>query len=337
MLRSRFPSYAGLLAVLGEERDMEKKNRFERLFPDVSAWGFGSWALGGEYWGRQEHQNSVRVIHRALALGLNHFDTAPVYGKGRSEQILGQQLRKIRSSCILGTKAFYSSPEQMLKSFETSLKRLLCDYVDIFYIHWPLRAVDMRPGMEMLESLRRQGRIRALGVSNFNLEQLRMVEEAGQVDVYQGGYKLLWPLLEDEILPELRLREIAFIPYGVLGQGLLTEKGPENLFRQHEGFRHKMILYHEDYRPFLSPLLETFLCDCKEFDIFPEEAAARYVLEKTGASSVLLGCRNRNQAERNFAAAPEPLPEELKARMEQIRIKAGKMLPKVPNLFNHVT
>ncbi len=315
---------------------MKDKKKPGKCLAALSARGFGSWALGGEYWGEQEHRNSIQAIHKALFLGVTHFDTAPVYGRGRSEQLLGQQLKKVRSSCIIATKAFYSTPEKMLKSFETSLKRLLCDYVDIFYIHWPARGQDMRPGMEMLEKLRRQGRIRALGVSNFSLTELKMVEEAGQVDVYQGGYNLLWPSLEEDILPYLKSRNIGFIPYGVLAQGLLTETGLEHLKEQHRGFRHKMLLYRQDIRPLVEPLLATFIKECRKAHIKPEEAAARYVRERTGALSILLGCRNRKQAERNFPLSEEALPETLKARMDGIRRNALKVLPKAPNLFNHV-
>ena len=163
------------------------------LFYKISPLAFGAWGISGEYWGTQEHKDSVRAIHKALALGVNHFDTAPVYGKGRSEQLIGQQLKKIRNDCFIASKAFYSTPEKMRKSLETSLNRLLSDYLDIFYIHWPLSGADMRPGMEMLEKIRQQGRIRAIGVSNFTIEQVKMISEAGNVDVYQGGYSVLWP------------------------------------------------------------------------------------------------------------------------------------------------
>jgi len=322
------------LVVYIELSGMKKQNRLRTIFPGLSSLGFGGWALGAEYWGFQDHKNSVRAIHKALSLGINHFDTAPVYGKGRSEQILGQQLRKQRSQVFLATKAFYSTPEKMKASLESSLKRLLTDYIDIFYIHWPLSNTDMRPGMEMLEEMRRKGKIRALGVSNFSVDQIKMVEEAGRVDVYQGGYNLFWPVLEKKVLPFLKEKGIGFVPYGVLAQGILTEKGWEHLENSHEGFRHKMILYREDLKENLKPWLLRLLNESRTAGILLEHSATHFA-QQSGADSVLLGVRSRVQAERNFQPLLENFPRELDALMKEIHNEALGLVPDVPNLFNH--
>lgn len=311
----------------------------QRDSPDLSinfsSLGFGGWALGGEYWGPQDHGDSVRAVHRALHWGVTHFDTAPVYGKGRSEQLLGQQLKKIRSRCTIATKAFYTDPDSMEKSLKTSLKRLLTDYADIFYIHWPLGGADMRPGMERLEQLRREGRIRAVGVSNFSVDQIRQVRQAGRVDFYQGGYSLLWPRLGRDVLPYCRRHGIGIIPYGVLAQGLLTEKGPEKLQASHQGFRHKMLLYGPPLREALAPLLATFRESCRREGWSPEHAAAAYAREETGAACLLMGVRSRKQADRNFSLPEKPLPAALRGAMEAIREKIAPFLPNAENMFGH--
>jgi len=314
---------------------MKKHSRLRTILPELSSLGFGGWALGAEYWGDQDHKNSVRAIHRALDLGINHFDTAPVYGRGRSEQILGQQLRKQRSRVILGTKAFYTSPEKMQAGLEASLKRLLTDYIDIFYIHWPLADTDMRPGVEMLENMRNQGKIRALGVSNFSVPQILMAEEAGQIDVYQGGYNLFWPVLEEEVLPCLRSRGIGFIPYGVLAQGILTETGIDHLDTEHPGFRHKMILYRESLKENMKGWLIRLLEGCRAAGLTLEQAAASFALHNGGADSVLLGVRNRDQADRNFRKLPDVLPPALETLFTEIQMEAKGIIPDAPNLFNH--
>ena len=310
-------------------------NTISSLPAEISRVGFGSWALGGDYWGPQEHKDSVRAIHMALRLGVNHFDTAPVYGKGRSEQLLGQQLKKIREQCIIGTKAFYTDPEQLRKSLEISLKRLFTDYIDIFYIHWPLSGADMRPGMALLEELRREGRIRAIGVSNFSIPQIRMVQEAGHVDVYQGGYSALWPFPEEEILPFCRKEGIPFIPYGVLGQGLLTERGLEKLQSPQEGFRHKMLLYRPEYREPLKLILGEILEACINAGWKMTHGAAVFAMKQTGCPSVLLGARSRAQAEENFSLPADPLPPSL----EKVFLEAGRrvraFLPIENNMFGH--
>jgi len=311
------------------------KDRLSEIIPDISFTGFGGWALGGEYWGPQEHRDSVRAIHAALNLGINHFDTAPVYGRGRSEQLLGQQLKKIRSRCVLATKAFYTDPEGIAKSFEISLKRLLTDYIDIFYIHWPKSGADMRPGMDLLEQYRREGRIRAIGVSNFSAEQIALVEEAGKVDVFQGGYNLFWPLLERSVLPFCREREIAFIPYGVLAQGILTDRWESRLTESLPGFRHKMILYRPEIRGRLLPVMEDLARECVRAGWSLENAATLYTAERTGAASVLLGVRSRPQAEKNFRLPGEPLPAELKRALDTAAGIVEPFLPDADNLFDH--
>ena len=302
---------------------------------ELSSFGFGGWALGGDYWGPQEHKDSVRAIHKALSLGINHFDTAPVYGKGRSEQLIGQQLKKIRSRCIIATKAFYTTPEEMIKSFHTSLKRLLTDYIDIFYIHWPRSGTDMRPGMEELETLRRLGRIRYIGVSNFSLNQTRQVEQAGNVDFFQGGYSILWPFLEETILPYCRARGIRFIPYGVLAQGILTDQWSDKLLMNHPGYRYKMLLYSQEIKNRIGPELEKLAVKCREKEWSVENAVSWYTFKETDAASILLGCRNRNQAEKNFSFPMKALPDSIKEEIEDLKMRIVSFLPKADNMFGH--
>ncbi|WP_168203552.1 aldo/keto reductase [Oceanispirochaeta crateris] len=314
---------------------MNSKSRLLKKIPGLSPLSFGAWALGGEYWGPQSHHDSVRAIHRALAMNVNYFDTAPVYGKGRSEQLIGQQIKKFRSEIILGTKAFYTTPEKMKTSLETSLRRLLTDYIDIFYIHWPLSGVDMRPGMEMLESLRQEGKIRAIGVSNFTVDQMKLLEGAGSIDVYQGGYNLFWSALEQKLLPYLSKRNIGFIPYGVLAQGILTESGMDHLDRNHEGYRHKMILYREDIIERIRPWLQRLLEESSRTGIPLEQAVALFTLNHLSADTVLLGVRNRSQAERNFQMVKDGLPPSFSSLLQSIKTEAEGLFQGIPNLFNH--
>ncbi len=313
------------------------ENRLRAALGDMPPFSFGAWALGGEYWGDQAHSDSVRAVHRALALGVTHFDTAPVYGKGRSEQILGQQLRKIRSEVTLATKVFYSTPEKMVESFHSSLKRLMTDYIDIFYIHWPLSGCDMRPGMETLMKLKEEGRIRALGLSNFSSDQIEMVQEAGEADVFQGGYNILFPELEKELLPFLQERGIAFIPYGVLAQGILTDRGLEHLEKEHQGFRHKMVLYSPEIRERVKSLVDELLKACREAGFTVEQAVSEYSRRRTGAATVLLGVRNRKQAELNFDRGASSLPKALTGLMDRITREGASLVPGSPNLFNHIS
>jgi aryl-alcohol dehydrogenase-like predicted oxidoreductase len=162
-----------------------------------------------------------------------------------------------------------------------------------------------------------------------------MVEEAGRVDVYQGGYNLLWTSPERELLPFLKRNDIGFIPYAVLAQGLLTGTGIEHLEQNHEGFRHKMLLYGEDLKPAVLKILKELTRACGEAGISVEQAVARYTLERSAADSLLLGCRNRAQAEANFAPFGEDISGGLRAVMDRIAEEFSPLAPAAPNLFNH--
>ena len=136
---------------------------------EVSQIGLGTWGMSGAFWGAADDAESIRVIHRALELGVTLIDTAEAYGKGHAEEVVGKALAGRRDRAVIATKVMASrlDPQELQAALEGSLRRLQTDYVEVYFIHWPNPDFPIGPTMEALERLRADGRIRAIGVSNF--------------------------------------------------------------------------------------------------------------------------------------------------------------------------
>src|ERR1700741_3846046 len=176
----------------------------------------GTWAIGGWMWGGTDQKESIRTIHAALDQGINLIDTAPIYGQGRSEEIVGEALRQYgrRDSIVLATKVGMdwttgtiertSSRERILKEFDDSLKRLQTDYVDIYQVHWPDPLVPIEETAEAMRTLYEQGKIRAIGVSNFSVQQMERFRQVAPLHVLQAPYNLFERGIEQDVLPYCR-------------------------------------------------------------------------------------------------------------------------------------
>jgi len=298
---------------------------------------FGTWALGGGYWGQQDHKDSVRAIHAAIRAGVNHFDTAPVYGKGKAEQLIGQQLRKNREDFIISSKCFYKEPVSFLKSFEQSLKRLGTDYIDIFYIHWPRSFTDMRPVMELLEKLRDSRQIRAIGVSNFSVDEMKQLLEVGHIDIAQCGYNLLWRKDERELLPFCRKKGIKTAAYSILAQGILTGKYEEIPSGESFQFRKKMLFFDETIFSLIKPEIKKLKKIAEKYGMSASEASIFWTKENELIDCSILGSRDRKQIEENLKPFSLNGNKELIEEMREISERVIPLLPKEENIFRHKT
>jgi aryl-alcohol dehydrogenase-like predicted oxidoreductase len=198
--------------------------------------GLGAWAIGGgdyQYgWGAQDDQQSISAIKRALDLGINWIDTAPIYGQGRSEEIVGKAI-KGREKPYIFTKCSLVWDDKrrdshslksasLQREVEASLKRLGIDVIDLYQIHWPDPDPDIEEGWSTLAKLKKEGKVRHIGVSNFNVEQLRRAERIAPVETLQPPYSLLHRDVEKEILPYCQEHNIGVIVYSPMASGLLT-------------------------------------------------------------------------------------------------------------------
>ncbi|MFT9375172.1 aldo/keto reductase [Komagataeibacter saccharivorans] len=213
----------------------------------VSRIALGTWAIGGWMWGGPDDRQAIATIQEAVDLGITLIDTAPVYGFGHSEEVVGQALQGRRDRVAIATKVGLdwtedhkpfrnTSAARIRKEIEASLRRLRTDYIDLYQVHWPDSAVSMEETARTLESLVQEGKVLALGVSNFTIAQMEEFRAFAPLSAVQPPYNLFERAMEHDILPYARQHGLAILAYGPLCRGLLsgkmtaqTEFGPDDL------------------------------------------------------------------------------------------------------------
>lgn len=306
----------------------------------VSQLGLGTWAFGNDdYWGPQDYKDTLKTFHAALRFGIHHFDTAQVYGRGKAEQITGQQLRKIRDSVFIATKAMLHEPDIFRKKIEQSLKRLNCHYIDLFYIHWPKPGYKLQAFIKILEEYRQLGLIKNIGISNFTLSDLQQASSEGKIDYYQFGYNLLWRFPEEDVIPWCQKMKIKLVAYSSLAQGILSGR-----------IQSKNDYPLSDYRrslPFFSPRcwnkISSAIEELKILSLKIHLPLSNLVLMWTASRPfldvTLFGARTRNQLEQNLKGVISPLESKellpILNRMDEISSELMAVIPRHDNLFHH--
>src|SRR5713226_7052870 len=206
----------------------------------VSPVAIGTWAIGGWMWGGTDEAQSVSTIRAALEHGINIIDTAPVYGFGRSEEIVGKAIAEghLRSRVLIATKVGLqweggkvsrnASRARILREVEDSLRRLRTDYIDIYQVHWPDPLVTIEETADAMLMLLAQGKIRAIGVSNFSVLQMERFRRFAPLHVLQPPYNLFERGIETDLLPYCRKNKISMLGYGALCRGLLSGRMQAN-------------------------------------------------------------------------------------------------------------
>lgn len=216
---------------------MTKQVRIGKTDLYVNPIGLGTNAVGGNnLYPNLDEEVGKELVRTAINHGVNFLDTAYIYGPGRSEELVGEVIKETgkRNELVIATKGahkldgenvtFDNSPAFLKQSVEESLKRLQTDYLDLFYIHFPDGNTPKDEAVGALKQLKDEGKIRAIGVSNFSIEQLKEANKDGYVDVIQGNYNLIQREAEKEFLPYTKEHNISFIPYFPLASGLLAGK-----------------------------------------------------------------------------------------------------------------
>lgn len=206
---------------------------------EISPLGFGAWAAGGGNWvyawGPQDDRDSIAAIHRALDLGVNWIDTAAVYGFGHSEEVVGKAIRSRSEKPFVFTKCSrIPNPDGTIRSTlrgdvlrrecEESLQRLGVDRIDLYQLHWPRPPEDVEEGWETLARLREEGKVRWIGISNFDVAQMERIRKIASITSLQPPYSAIHPEAEREILPYCRSSGIGVIVYSPMRSGLLSGK-----------------------------------------------------------------------------------------------------------------
>jgi aryl-alcohol dehydrogenase-like predicted oxidoreductase len=194
----------------------------------------GTWAIGGWMWGGSDDQDAIATLHRALDIGINLIDTAPVYGFGRAEEIVGKALKGRRDETMIATKVGIdwsgdrprrnSTPERLRQELEDSLKRLRTDVIDLYQVHWPDEGRAFEETAKTLDEFRRDGKIRAIGVSNFSPAQMGAFRKEAPLATVQPPYNLFERAIEKDVLPYAKKHGIVVLAYGALCRGLLSGK-----------------------------------------------------------------------------------------------------------------
>ncbi len=272
--------------------------------------GLGTWAIGGWMWGGSDERESVRTVRAAIDKGITLIDTAPVYGFGRAEEIVGKALAEAgaRGRVIIATKTGVewrngavsrnASRERILREVEHSLKRLQTTYIDLYQVHWPDPLVPIEETAAAMNELVKQGKVRAIGVSNFSPAQMDRFRTAANLATEQAPYNLFERQIDRDVLPYVRENSITTLVYGPLCRGLLS--GKLKLDSQFTG---------DDVRgvdpKFQPPRYAQYLHAVAQLDEFARanygkrviELAVRWALDQPGVDVALWGARQPDQLE----------------------------------------
>ncbi len=310
----------------------------------VSTIAMGCWALcGDENWGPQSEADSIAAVHAACEAGINFFDTAPGYGGGLSEQRLGKGLADRRDQVVVATKV---SPDRLSargvkESVEKSLSDLAMDYVDLVQIHWPSREVPLSETWSALEDLKREGKVRQLGVSNFGREDLADLLAVGAPCINQVPYSLLSRAVEFEIAPACLEAGVGLLCYSPLLWGILTGKYQRIEDIPPKRARSRHFASSRGYGRHTEPG-----CEAETFEALAAirrvaarvgapmaDLAVAWLLHRPAVTSVLAGIRNPEQAHANAKAASLKLDADTLAELDAATEPVKAALGKNPDLW----
>jgi myo-inositol catabolism protein IolS len=277
------------------------------------------------------------TMEAALSYGINHFDTASGYGDGASERLIGQFLAGRRDQVFIASKASteHISAAAMLDEIDQSLKRLQTDYIDLYYIHWPRKGHDLRPWMEGLETARQQGKIKAVGVSNFSVEQMAQVAEVGKINAHQLSYSLLWRFAEADIIPYCRTNGVAVVTYSSIAQGILTGKFPRNPQFEPGDSRGRTVHFDSDVWPHVYEAVEHFKKVAQEANRSLTHLAIRWVLHQPSVHSAVVSARKPQQLAHNVEALHGAIRDAIFERLTMISDQVMKHIPNTGNVYRY--
>jgi aryl-alcohol dehydrogenase-like predicted oxidoreductase len=292
----------------------------------ASAITFGAWAIGGWMWGGSERNDALAAIKASYDAGVTTIDTAPIYGQGLSEEIVGEAISSIsrdkvqimtkfglRWNLAKGDHAFdskdnagnpisiykYAGAESIIRECEDSLRRLQTDYIDLYQIHWPDSTTPIHETMEAVSTLLQQGKIRAAGVSNYNAVQIGEAKEVINIASNQVPYSMVERTIEDELVPYCIENNISIIAYSPLQRGLLTGKiKPGHQFAAGD-HRPGTLFYQEENILRINHFLDKIRPLALEKNATLSQLVLRWTVQQPGITVALAGARNAQQAIEN--------------------------------------
>ena len=293
--------------------------QFGKTDMQITPIGVGAWAIGGggweNGWGSQDDQESIGAIKHALNLGINWIDTAAVYGLGHSEEVVGEAIKGrekpyifTKCSLVWGNDRKVGNSlkaDSLRREVESSLKRLRIETIDLYQIHWPNPDPDIEEGWSTLVDLKQQGKVRHIGVSDFNVTQLRRAERIAPVETLQPRYSLVHPEVEKEILPYAREQDIGVIVYSPMASGLLTGTMTAERINNMpaDDWRRNSPDFKEPRLSRNLRLAEVLNDIAFPHNVTPGVVAAAWTLHNPAVSGAIIGTRSQRQIEDIIPAA----------------------------------
>lgn len=282
----------------------------------ISRLGFGCEPLGGTDWGKVDESQVVAAVSRALDLGINLFDTADVYGLGRSEQTLSRALGSRRHDVVIVSKFGVNwredpeggraktfldcSPRRVMEAVESSLRRLRVDCIPLYLVHWPDPNTPIVETMKALVRCQESGKIRYIGVSNFPVHLIREAMQVTQISAVELQYNLINRAAERELLPWCQNFGIGVLAYGVLAQGLLTGKYDSSTLFAEDDRRHRLPHFQGDNLKANMQVIERVREVGKRYHRSPTQLAIRWALMHPAISCAITGIKSLDQIEENI-------------------------------------
>lgn len=311
--------------------------RVGRSDVQISDFVYGCWQMGGDYWGAADDEKARQLVHYAIDKGITTFDTAYCYGMGRAESTLGAILKGVdRSKYQMISKLWMDSLkyEDTISACEASLKRLGTDYLDVYFIHYPDRTGTMPISgtMKALEKLRADGKIKAIGVSNFSLKQMKEASQYGQIDINQPSYNLLWRYIDKKILPYCIENCISIIPYSALAQGLLTgaftrEKRPDA-----DG-RRVSALVQDPYYDRAMNVTDEVVKLAEKYQVSPANIALYWNAKQAGITAPIVGVSEKRDIDELFVTKTLQISQEDMQHLDAISRAFCDTMPFFLSLF----
>ena len=281
----------------------------------VSAVGLGTWAYGNDTFGKVEDQQSIKAIRAAVDSGINLIDTAPAYGDGHAEEVVGRAIEGIRDQVIIASKCgthregekyvMDLSPQRIRKEMENSLRRLNVEQIDIYQIHWPDPDTPLKESVEELLKLKQEGKFKYLAVCNFGEELLKEISEMTDIISLQSQYSLLKRDIENKTIPYILDNNLGILSYGTLGGGILSGKYEER--PQFDDEKDNRAGFYPFFRKENWDQTQSLIKLIKEiadkYDQSPAQVAINWAINRSGVTTALVGAKSEKQARENAAAA----------------------------------
>jgi aryl-alcohol dehydrogenase-like predicted oxidoreductase len=314
----------------------------------VSAITFGAWAIGGWMWGGADKQDALRAIDKSLDLGITSIDTAPIYGFGLSEEIVGEALAGKRQQAQILTKygmvwegnrgqfGFksefangspidiykYAGKASVIQECEKSLRRLRTDYIDLYQIHWPESTTPIEETMEAVEQLLKEGKILASGVCNYSADQMKVAEKKVKQSTNQVPYSMVERRIEQEIVPYCLETGKGILAYSPLQRGLLTGKITDDYHFEKDDHRPNTPFFKADNRRKVNAMLNKLRPMAEQHQATLAQLVINWTIQQPAVVAALVGARDPKQVEENAKALDFTLSQE---EIKQINTFLGEL------------